>query len=100
MKFLGRKHLRTCLSMLLVVTCLLASFSFYIDSKAQDQVVDSFYILDEEGNPVQVETTQGDLLDASPNTKMRLFSMKKLLKHLVLKLQTEKFGMAANLQLK
>ena len=29
MKFLGRKRLRTCLSMLLIVTCLLASFSFY-----------------------------------------------------------------------
>lgn len=29
MKLLGRKRLRTCLSMLLIVTCLLASFSFY-----------------------------------------------------------------------
>ena len=38
MKFLGRKRLRTCLSMLLIVTCLLASFSFYIDTKATDTV--------------------------------------------------------------
>ena len=29
MKFLGRKCVRTCLSMLLIVTCLLASFSFW-----------------------------------------------------------------------
>lgn len=38
MKFLGRERLRTCLSMLLIVTCLLASFSFYIDTKATDTV--------------------------------------------------------------
>jgi len=38
MKFLGRKRLRTCLSMLLVATCLLASFSFYIDTKATDTI--------------------------------------------------------------
>ena len=74
MKLLGRKRLRTCLSMLLIVTCLLASFSFYIDSKAQDQVVHSFYILDEEGNPVTVEVTQGDLERDFQNRGMRLFS--------------------------
>lgn len=38
MKILGRKGVRTCLSMLLVVTCLLASFSFYIDSKAANTI--------------------------------------------------------------
>ena len=74
MKFLGRNRLRTCLSMLLVVTCLLASFSFYIDSKAQDQVVDTFYILDEDGNPVMIEVTQGDLERDFQNTGIRLFS--------------------------
>jgi len=65
---------RTCLGMLLVVTCLLASFSFYIDSEAQDQVVDSFYILDEEGNPMMIEVTQGDLERDFQNTGIRLFS--------------------------
>jgi len=60
--------------MLLIVTCLLASFSFYIDSEAQDQVVDSFYILDEEGNPVMIEVTQGDLERDFQNTGIRLFS--------------------------
>ena len=74
MKFLGRKWLRTCLSMLLVATCLLASFSFYIDSKAQDRVVDSFYVLDETGNPVTVEVTQEDLDRDFQNIGMRLFS--------------------------
>jgi len=38
MKFLGRNRLRTCLSMLLIVTCLLASFSFYIDSEATNTI--------------------------------------------------------------
>lgn len=38
MKLLGRKRLRTCLSMLLIVTCLLASFSFYIDANAEDTI--------------------------------------------------------------
>lgn len=38
MKFLGRKRLRTCLSMLLVVTCLLASFSFCVDSEATSTI--------------------------------------------------------------
>ena len=74
MKFLGRNRLRTCLSMLLIVTCLLASFSFYIDSKAQDQVVDSFYILDEQGNPVMVDVTQGDLERDFQNIGMKFFS--------------------------
>lgn len=74
MKFLGRNRLRTCLSMLLIVTCLLASFSFYIDTKAQDQVVDSFYILDEKGNPVTIEITRGDLESDYQNTGIRLFS--------------------------
>lgn len=74
MKFLGRKRLRTCLSMLLIVTCLLASFSFYIDSEAQDQVVDSFYILDEEGNPVTVDITQETLMDDVQSPRIRMFS--------------------------
>lgn len=75
MKFMGRKGLRTCLSMLLVVTCLLASFLFLnIDSNAQDQVVDSFYILDEEGNPITIEVTQEDLTRDFSNTGIRLFS--------------------------
>lgn len=74
MKFLGRKGLRTCLGMLLVVTCLLASFSFYIDTKAQDQVVDTFYILDEDGNPVTIEITQGDLMSDFQDMGIRLFS--------------------------
>ena len=74
MKFLGRKRLRTCLSMLLIVTCLLASFSFYIDSEAQDQVVDSFYILDEEGNPVTVDITQETLMDDVKSPRIRMFS--------------------------
>ncbi len=38
MKLLGRKRLRTCLSMLLIVTCFLASFSFYIDSEATNTI--------------------------------------------------------------
>lgn len=74
MKLLGRKRLRTCLSMLLIVTCLLASFSFYIDSEAQDQVVDSFYILDEEGNPMTVEITQETLMDDVQSPRIRMFS--------------------------
>ncbi|MBQ4558826.1 MAG: glucosaminidase domain-containing protein [Tyzzerella sp.] len=74
MKLLGRKRLRTCLSMLLIAMCLLASFSFYIDSKAQDQVVDTFYVLDEDGNPVTVEITQGDLMSDFQNTRIKLFS--------------------------
>ncbi len=74
MNFLGRKRVRTCLSMLLIVTCLLASFSFYIDTKAQDQVVDSFYILDEEGNPVMVDITQETLMDDVQSPKIRMFS--------------------------
>lgn len=74
MKLLGRKRLRTCLSMLLIVTCLLASFSFYIDSKAQDQEVDSFYILDEEGNPVTIETVQDNFLNNFQTQGIRLFS--------------------------
>ena len=74
MKFLGRNRLRTCLSMLLIVTCLLASFSFYIDSRAQDQGVDSFYILDEEGNPVTVDITQETLLDDVQSPRIRMFS--------------------------
>ena len=74
MKFLGRKRLRTCLSMLLVVTCLLASFSFYIDTKAQDRVVDNFYILDEDGNPITIEVTQGDLDSDFNHTRIKLFS--------------------------
>lgn len=74
MKILGRKGVRTCLSMLLVVTCLLTSFSLYIDSKAQDQVVDSFYILDEEGNPVTIEVTQGDLMSDYEPQGISLFS--------------------------
>ena len=62
MKKMGRKGLRTCLSMLLVVTCLLTSFLFLnINSSAQDKVVDTFYVLDEDGNPINVEITQGDL---------------------------------------
>lgn len=71
---MGRKRLRTCLSMLLVVTCFLTSFLFYIDSNAQDKVVHSFYILDEEGNPVTVEVTQGDLTSDFQSTGIRLFS--------------------------
>lgn len=74
MKILERKGIRTCLSMLLVVVCLLTSFSFYIDSKAQDQVVESFYVLDEEGNPVTVEVTQGDLASDFQSNGISLFS--------------------------
>ena len=70
----GRTMIKTCLSMLLIATCLLASFSFYIDSRAEDQVVYSFYVLDEEGNPVPVEITQGDIENASQNTRVKLFS--------------------------
>ena len=69
-----RTLIKTCLSMLLIATCLLASFSFYIDSRAEDQVVYSFYVLDEDGNPVPVEITQGDVENASQNTKVKLFS--------------------------
>jgi beta-N-acetylglucosaminidase len=60
--------------MLLVVTCLLASFSFYIHSEAQDQVVDSFYILDEEVNPVTVDITQETLMDDVQSPRIRMFS--------------------------
>lgn len=74
MKFLGRKSVRTCLSMLLIVTCLLASFSFYIDSKAQDQVVERFYVLDEEGNTELVEIARGDLSFEEQSTGIQLFS--------------------------
>lgn len=74
MNFLGRKRLRTCLSMLLIVTCLLASFSFYIDTKAQDQVVDSFYILDGDGNPVTIDITQETLMDDVQSPRIRMFS--------------------------
>ncbi|MEE0884107.1 MAG: glucosaminidase domain-containing protein [Faecalimonas sp.] len=34
----------------------------------------SFYVLDEDGNPVPVEITQGDVENASQNTKVKLFS--------------------------
>ena len=76
MKILGRKGLKTCLSMLLIVTCLLTSFLFlHIDSNAQDQVVDSFYILDEEGNPVTVEITQRDLMQDFQNSNLCLMTL-------------------------
>lgn len=74
MKLLGRKRIKACLSMLLVATCLLTSFSFYIDSKAQDRVVDSFYVLDENGTPITIEITQGDLESDFQNTGIKLFS--------------------------
>lgn len=74
MKKLGRKHLRTCLSILLAVVCLGTSFAFYMESKAQDEVVDSFYILDEDGNPVVVEVTRGDLEQNYKTRGVRLLS--------------------------
>lgn len=74
MKVQRRNLFETCLSMLLIVTCLLASFSFYIDSRAEDQVVYSFYVLDEEGNPELVEITQGDIMNDSQSSGVRLFS--------------------------
>lgn len=70
----GRNWSKTCLGMLLVVTCFLASFSFYIDSRAEDQIVYSFYVLDEEGEPVAVEITQGDVKNHNEVQSIGLFS--------------------------
>ena len=74
MKFLGRKRVRTCLSMLLIVTCLLASFSFYIDSRAQDRLVENFYILDEEGNPVVIENPNENSTNLFGRVRLRMFA--------------------------
>ena len=62
MKIQGRKRLRTCLSMLLIVVCFLTSFLFVnIDTNAQGEADGSFYVLDEEGNPIVVEAPQQSL---------------------------------------
>lgn len=74
MKNLGRKWSRTCLCILLVVVCLGTSFVFYTESKAQDEVVDTFYVLDEDGNPVTVEVTRGDLERDFETRGISLFS--------------------------
>ncbi len=74
MKIHGRNWRRTCLGMLLIVTCFLASFSFYIDSKAEERIVYSFYILDEEGEPVPVEITQSDSENYNDNRFASLLS--------------------------
>lgn len=62
MKIQVRKRLRTCLSMLLIVVCFLTSFLFVnIDTNAQGEANGSFYVLDEEGNPIIVEVPQQSL---------------------------------------
>lgn len=74
MNIRGRNWRKTCLGMLLVVTCFLASFSFYIDSKAEDQIVYRFHVLDEQGNPVPVEITQEDADNLERKRSARFFS--------------------------
>lgn len=74
MENLGRKWSRTCLCILLVVVCLGTSFAFCTESKAQDEVVDTFYVLDEDGNPVTVEVTRGDLERNYETRGISLFS--------------------------
>lgn len=76
MKIQGRKGLRTCLSMLLVVVCLLTSFLFVnIDTNAQGETDGSFYVLDEEGNPIIVEVPQESLMTMFSSRMFRTFSL-------------------------
>ncbi len=59
MKKLVGNRLRACLSMLLIVVFFLTSFLFgNITSNAQDGEVGSFYVLDDEGNPIKIEIPQ------------------------------------------
>jgi len=76
MKIQGRKRLRTCLSMLLVVVCFLTSFLFAnIDTNAQGEVDGSFYVLDEEGNPIVVEAPQQSIVTKFRSGMLRTFSV-------------------------
>lgn len=76
MKIQGRKRFRTCLSMLLVVVCFLTSFLFVnIDTNAQGEVDGSFYVLDEEGNPIVVEAPQQSIVTKFRSGMLRTFSV-------------------------
>ncbi len=59
-----RKSLKKWIAMTMVTTMVMPFF-WNIDTYASDKVVDTFYVLDEEGNPVTVEVTEKDLEDAS-----------------------------------
>ena len=76
MKIQGRKRLRTCLSMLLVVVCFLTSFLFVnIDTNAQGETDGSFYVLDEEGNPITIEAPQESLMSKFRSRMLMTFSL-------------------------
>ena len=76
MKIQGRKRLRTCLSTLLVVVCLLTSFLFVnIDTNAQDETDGSFYVLDEEGNPIVIEVPQQSMTSKFRSRMLQTFSL-------------------------
>lgn len=73
-----RNWRKTCLSILLAVVCFVTSlFYVTIDSNAQDEVVNSFYILDEEGNPVNIEITQRDIVEQQESSSISTFSLKR-----------------------
>ena len=76
MKIHVRKRLRTCLSMLLVVVCFLTSFLFVnIDTNAQDETDGSFYVLDEEGNPIVIEVPQQSMTSKFRSRMLQTFSL-------------------------
>ncbi|MBE5956295.1 MAG: hypothetical protein E7253_07565 [Lachnospiraceae bacterium] len=55
-----KKHLKKIIAVSLTAA-MICPFFMNIDSFASDKVVDSFYILDEDGTPVVVDVTQKDL---------------------------------------
>lgn len=61
---MAKKYLKK-LAALMLTTAMVTPLLFNIKSYASDKIVDSFYILDEEGNPVVVEVTEKDQKDAS-----------------------------------
>ena len=76
MKIHVRKRLRTCLSMLLVVVCFLTSFLFVnIDTNAQSETDGSFYVLDDEGNPITIEAPQESLMSKFRSRMLMTFSL-------------------------
>lgn len=76
MKIQGRKRLRTCLSMLLVVVCFLtSSFLVDIETNAQGETDGSFYVLDEEGNPIVIEAPQDNFISMFSSRMLRTFSL-------------------------
>lgn len=64
------KRLIRGISAVLVFAMILTCFAnVNFESRAEDQVIDRFYVLDENGNPVSVEITQGDVENSAEPEK-------------------------------